>query len=140
MKYIISISILICLVITACSKKEETKLTAFSQEAFAYDLGNGYEVNASTRVKGFEQKNEGEKYSASISYSVDLITPNNDTTKSMFKKTLDKTDNEKIIDLPLEAQFDLDSTSAKGNYKVLYKIEDKNSGQAITTSINFKVE
>ncbi|MBK6913476.1 MAG: hypothetical protein IPH11_07365 [Ignavibacteriales bacterium] len=36
--------------------KEETKFEAFSAEAFAYDLGGSWEVNASTRVKGMAQK------------------------------------------------------------------------------------
>lgn len=121
-------------------QKDVTKLTAFSQEAFAYDLGSGYEVDASVRIKGFEQKNEEDKYQASIFYSVDLVTPNIDTLKTMFSKTSDKSSNEKITDIPLEAQFDLDSTAVKGKYKVLYNIKDKYSGQAITSSVNLNVE
>ncbi len=60
--------------------------------------------------------------------------------KTMFSKTAEKSSNEKITDIPLEAQFDLDSTAVKGDYKVLYNIKDKYSGQAINSTINFKVD
>jgi len=41
-------------------KKEEVKFEAFSPEAFAYDIGNSWEVNATVNVKGFTKNEVGD--------------------------------------------------------------------------------
>jgi hypothetical protein len=126
-------------IFSACSKKQESKLTAFSPEAFAYDLGDSSEVDASVRVKGFNQKGENDFYKASLSYKVDLVTPSGDTVKSLFNKILDKSQKDKFMDVGLDAQFDLDKSYKKGNYKVLYKIKDLNSDKTTTAAAEFKL-
>ncbi len=51
----------------------------------------------------------------------------------------DKTDKEKMTDVPLEAQFDLDSTYALGDYKVIFKIKDVISGNSAISITTFKI-
>ena len=67
--------LLIILLTISCSKKEEVKFEAFSPEAFAYDIGDSWEINATVNVKGFVVKEVGNQSSASISFSVDMIGP-----------------------------------------------------------------
>ena len=139
MKYIISIILFSSLFFASCSKKETPKISAFSAEAFAYSLGDSSEVDASVRVKGFTQKEENGKYSATIGYDVDLITPSRDTLKSLISRVVDKLNNERVADLPLEAQFDLDSTYAKGSYQLIFNIKDGPSGATTKAVANFKL-
>ena len=104
------------IILYSCSKEEPVKMETFSTDAFAYDLGDSWEVNATTRVKGFNQKEEGNNYSATIAYDVDLVTPAGDTIRALISRVEDKTDNERIMDIPLEAQFELDSTYCRRIY------------------------
>ena len=127
------------LIFYSCSKKEPVKVETFSPEAFAYDIGEGWEVNATTRVKGFVQNEKGDMYTATLAFNVDLVTPKGDTIKSLISRVEDKTDKEKMSDIPLEAQFDLDSTYAFGNYKVVFKIKDVLSNQTATSTASFKL-
>ena len=128
----------ICLfVIAACSKKE-VPFEAFSAEAFAFDLGDGTsEVNATVRVKGFTQLKDGENYSAAVSYSVDLIKPDSTIWNDVFKFIREAKEQEPINDIPLDAQFSLDSTYQSGNYTLIYKISDKNSDNKLEVKVNF---
>ena len=121
----------ILLLLISCSKKEEVKFEAFSPEAFAYDIGDGWEVNATINVKGFEQEERDDESFASLSYSIDLINPENDSTKNIFSNSKEVNEKE-INDVQLEAQFELADTSALGKYKLLFNIKDNNSGK--TTS------
>ncbi|MHB1687005.1 MAG: hypothetical protein ACYCVH_06510 [Ignavibacteriaceae bacterium] len=135
MKYAILFSLAFAFVFSACSKKEEIKLEAFSPEAFAYNMGDSSEVDATTRVKGFVQRQENGLYKATIAYDIDLVTPAKDTVKSLLSRVVDRSKNERMSDTPLEAQFNLDSTYKKGNYTLIYRIKDVNSGQtAISTA------
>jgi len=136
--------VLIILFITAlifysCSKEEPVKIETFSTEAFAYDIGEGWEVNATTRVKAFIQNENKNNYTATIAFDVDLITPKGDTIKALISRVEDKTDKEKMADVPLEAQFDLDSTYATGDYKVIFNIKDALSNQMATSTASFKL-
>jgi hypothetical protein len=123
----------------SCSKEEPVKIETFSPEAFAYDIGGAWEVNATTRVKGFAQNENENKYTATLAFDVDLVTPKGDTIKSLISKVDDKTDKEKMADVPLEAQFDLDSTYTIGDYKVVFKIKDVLSNQTATSTASFKL-
>lgn len=124
----------------SCGKSEDTKLTAYNAEAFAYDIGGSWEVNATTRVKGFVQKEQNGNYTALLSYEIDLVTPANDTIKSLISKTEDKIKNEKMSDVDLETQFDLDSTYSEGTYKVIFNVKDVNSQQTAASSAEFTIE
>jgi hypothetical protein len=123
----------------SCSKKEEVKFEAFSPEAFAYDIGDSWEVNATINVKGFKKIETGEEYSVSLNYKVDLITPDGDTTKNIFSDTKEVQEKE-IDDVQLEAQFELDYSSVKGKYKIIFNITDNNSGKSISSAVEFELK
>lgn len=127
------------LLFTFCSKKEE-KFEAFSTEAFAYDLGGSWEVNATVRIKGFNQiiDKETGNYAATISLVVDLVKPDSTVEKGKFSYVHSETGKEKISDVGLEAQFTLDSTYQEGIYKIIFHIKDANSDNQ--TSIETDLE
>lgn len=131
--------LLTAVLFSACSKKKEAKLKVFSSEAFAYQMDDSSEVDATARVSGFRQNDENGMYSATIGYNIDLVTPKGDTIKSMISKIMDKTNKEKLSEIPIEIQFDLDSTFAKGNYKLIFNIKDVLSNQTAVTSAGFTV-
>ena len=116
------------LTIIACSKKQET-LETFSAESFAYSMDNGWEMNASVRVKGFEQDEIGKDFKAKLSYSVDLETSDGKLIEGIDKGIVDKTQNEKIMDLQINSQLKLDSTYKTGTYKVTFIVKDELTGQ-----------
>lgn len=139
---LLSISILFSVIVfsSCCGDKEEpTAFEAFSTEVFAYDLGDGWEINASTRVKGFVQNDAQGEYSAKISYTVDLLTPEGKTIKDITSGILDKNQNESFIDLPIEAQFELDSSFVFGNYKIILNLKDEFGNQTTTVEQAFVV-
>lgn len=140
MKYLLSLFIAGLILFTNCGKKEESKLEAYNAEAFAYDLGDSWEVNATTRVKGFFQKEENGSFTALLSYDIDLVTAAGDTIKSLISRTEDKMKNEKMTDVDLETQFDLDSTYAEGNYRVIFNVKDMNTEQTAQSSAEFILE
>ena len=140
MSYYLS-AICICILFFAgCGKDEKTKLEAYNAEAFAYDLGESWEVNATTRVKGFFQKEENSTFTALLSYDIDLVTAAGDTIKSLISRTEDKMKNEKMSDVDLETQFELDSTYIEGNYKVFFNVKDMNTQQTARSSAEFVLE
>ena len=140
MKYFLSALIIYIFFFAGCGKDEETKLEAYNAEAFAYDLGESWEVNATTRVKGFFQKEENGTFTALLSYDIDLVTAVGDTIKSLISRTEDKMKNEMMSDVDLETQFDLDSTYAEGNYKVIFNVKDVNTAQTAKSSAEFVLE
>lgn len=140
MKYFLSAFFIYILFFAGCGKDEESKLEAYNAEAFAYDLGGSWEVNATTRVKGFVQKEGNGDFKALLSYEIDLVTPAGDTIKSMISRAEDKKKNEKMSDVDLETQFELDSTHAEGNYKVIFNVRDANTGQTAKSSAEFVLE
>jgi hypothetical protein len=137
MKKILLLFVLLLLLLTSCSK-EETKLEAFNPDAFAYDLGNTWEVNAMINVKGFEQRDgSDDTFEASISYSVNLITPEENTIENLYSDNVDFSAGEEIIDIPLEVQFEMDSTYTLGRYKIIFNITDNYSEVSITSFTYF---
>lgn len=140
MKYFLSALFIPLILFAGCEKGEETKLEAYNAEAFAYDLGESWEVNSTTRVKGFFQKEENGTFTALLSYDIDLVTAAGDTIKSLISRTEDKMKNEKMSDVDLETQFDLDSTYTEGNYKVIFNVTDMNTQQTAKSSAEFVLE
>ena len=137
MKRFPSLFVLSLLLLTSCSK-EETKLEAFNPEAFAYDLGNTWEVNATINVKGFEQREgSGDTFEASISYSADIKIPDGKTVENLYSDKINISAQEEIIDIPLEVQFKLDSTYSFGKYTIIFNITDNYSQNSITGSAEF---
>ena len=127
------------LISISCSKKEEVKFEAFSPEAFAYDIGDSWEVNATVNVKGFHKIEAGDELSASFDYVVDLIGPDSVQVKDIFDDTKDVTSDE-LIDVQLEAQFELDYNSPEGLYTITFNITDNNSGDVTSTSTEFELK
>jgi len=140
MKYLLSLFFIGLFLFTSCGKNEESKLEAYNAEAFAYDLGESWEVNSTTRVKGFFQKEENGTFTALLSYDIDLVTATGDTIKSLISRTEDKMKNEKMTDVDLETQFELDSTYIEGNYKVIFNVKDINTQQTAKSSAEFVLE
>jgi len=139
-KYFLSAFLIYIFILAGCSGGDKSKLEAYNAEAFAYDLGDSWEVNATTRVKGFFQKEENKTFTALLSYDIDLVTPAGDRLKSLISRTEDKMKNEKMSDVDLETQFDLDSTYAEGNYKVIFNVKDMNTQQTAISSAEFVLE
>jgi len=131
--------LLIILLTISCSKKEEVKFEAFSPEAFAYDIGDSWEINATVNVKGFEKKEVGDELSTSLGFSVDIIDPDGTETLDVFFDSKEVTSKE-LIDVQLEAQFELDYNSPDGLYKIIFHITDKYSGEIVTAETEFELK
>ena len=141
MRIIFSILILISMLIISCGK-EESKLQTFNPEAFAYDLGDSWEVNAIVNVKGFEQRENSDdgNFEASLSYSADLKSPDGKITENIYSDKLDLSYKEEILDTPIEVQLELDSTYREGTYQIIFNIEDNFTGSTATSFVDFKLE
>ena len=140
MKTLLSLFVSSLLLLISCSK-EETKLESFNPEAFAYDLGGDWEVNAMVNVRGFEQRESSTKlYEASISYSADIITHEGETVKNLYSDKVNISLDEEIMDIPLEVQFDLDSTYSLGKYRIIISIVDNFSGDSVKCFAEFNLE
>ena len=122
--------------IAACSKKEE-KLELFSAESFAYSLDKGWEADASVRVKGFEQNENSGTYSVKLSYTVDLESPDGKVIKSIDSGKIDKTSAEKMIDLQINSQIQLDSNYKLGSYKLVFNVTDEPTGRKASIQSSF---
>jgi len=128
MKYFPSVFLIYILILAGCGDGDKSKLEAYNAEAFAYDLGDSWEVNAT------------KTFTALLTYDIDLVIPTGDTLKSLISRTEDKMKNEKMSDVDLETQFELDSTYAEGNYKVIFNVKDMNTEQTTKSSAEFVLE
>ena len=138
MNKIILISLVLLLTLS-CSKKEEVKFEAFSPEAFAYDIGDAWEINATVNVKGFKKEEVDDEFSASFDFNVDLMGPDSSETENIFVDSKDVTSVE-LIDVQLEAQFELDYNSPEGLYRITFNITDNNSGEKTFTQTKFELK
>lgn len=132
-------ALLFLFVFVSCSKKEQEKFEAFSPEAFAYDIGDSWEVNATVNVKGFAVKEIEKEFSASIDYTVDISGPDSLDVEAIFADTKEVTSNE-LTDLQLEAQFELNYDSPEGLYKIVFNITDNNSGETTSALAEFELQ
>lgn len=136
MKIIIPI-VLIVLFVFACSK-EEKKLELFSPEAFAYSLDNGWELNASCQIKGFEKKEIEGMYKAKIYFELDLKTPNGVVKKNIQQGFVDQTEKEDVMDLPFNTQIVLDTTYKSGKYVLIFNAKDNYSNKTSRVEKEFE--
>jgi len=136
---ILTILFLLALLSLSCSKKEEVKFEAFSPEAFAYDIGDSWEINATVNVKGFVKKEVGEELSASLEFTVDMIGPDSLEIKNIFIDSKAVTSKE-LIDVQLEAQFELDYNSPEGLYKITFNVTDINSEEVTSAEAEFELK
>jgi len=133
------IVLVLIFVSVSCSKKEEVRFEAFSPEAFAYDIGNSWEVNATVNVRGFAKSEKDDQFLVSLSYKVNLINPDGEETKDIFSDFKEVNEKE-INDVQLEVQFELDSSSVHGKYKIVFNIEDNISKNSTSTEVEFNLE
>jgi len=126
------------LLMTACTK-DEIRLETFSPEAFAYDLGGSWEVNALVNVRGFEQREQVDNnlFEASITLSADLKTPDGSLVEEIYADAINVTHHEEILDIPLDVQFELGSASVLGRYQIIIQISDEFSNNIVTTTVDF---
>jgi len=127
------------IIVISCSKKEEVKFEAFSPEAFAYDIGDAWEINATVNVKGFVKKEVGDELSTSFDFTVDLTTPDSLEIENIFIDSKEVTDSE-IIDVQLESQFELDYNSPEGLYRITFNVTDNNSGKVTSAQTEFELK
>ena len=137
MKYLILIVVFACLI--SCSSKPEPNLELSNPEAFSFDLGDNWEVNASVSAKGFSQKEENDNFNLNLSYSVDLVTPNSDTMASVYNEVVNETDIEEFMDFILEAQIEIESTFGQGEYILIFNVKDELSGQKKSMDVDFNL-
>jgi len=130
MKKLFVLVLTVLLVFTACKKEEPLNLEAFSPQGFAFDLGDIWEVNATVRVKGFKQNrnDETKEFSATIFYKVDIEKPDGEVKEDVFNFVKEINNHERLLDVGLEAQFELSSEYEEGIYKLIYHIKDELSG------------
>jgi hypothetical protein len=135
MKFILPGLAVILIFLFGCKKEDNMKMEASVNQAYAFDIGSAWEVNISTKVKGFNQEEHNSKFKMSLSYTVDFVTPSGKTVKGIISKTEDRIDKEKMADFILDSQFNLDTTYLPGKYKAVINIRDVVSGKtAIATS------
>lgn len=137
MKKLVIISFLI-LSLFACSEPEPN-LELFNGEAFAYAIGDSWEINATVNAKGFLQKEFEDTYQLKLSYSVDLVTPESDSLISIYSDIIEEMSDEELIDIPLEAQIEIDSTFTEGKYSLVFNVKDEFSNQFKSVKINFNL-
>lgn len=124
--------------IAACSGKDEN-LELFSPEAFTYSLDNGWELNASCRVKGFIQNKTSDEYSVKLSYTTDIIMPDGKKIESINEGLIDEKSKEKFQDIPIETQLQFDSSYAPGKYKIVFNVSDDLNGKSISIEKEFEL-
>ncbi|HEX2866706.1 MAG TPA: hypothetical protein VHO03_06670 [Ignavibacteriales bacterium] len=137
MKKIALFFILSLAAFSSCGKNTGGKLEAFSPEAIAMNAPEGWEVTATVRVKGFGEEIQDKTHKAKLAYSVDLVTPQGKTLNSFVEDTTKYDQQEEFIDLPVEAQMELDSTFTTGRYKVIFHVKDLLSGREVNADKEF---
>ena len=89
-------------------------------------------------VKGFEQREgSGDNFEALISYSADIKTPGGKIVENLYSDKINISAQEEIIDIPLEVQFELDSTYSIGKYTISFNITDSYSHSSVTGFAEF---
>ena len=66
-------------------------------------------------LKDFCKKKLKIFFNVKLSYSVDLVTPESDSLISIYNDIIEEINDEELIDIPLEAQIEIDSTFSEGN-------------------------
>jgi hypothetical protein len=137
MKFLLPGLLVLMLLISSCKKEESLKLTASINQAYAFDIGDRWEVNISTKVMGFKQEEINSRFKTSLFYTIDLVNPKGDTKKGIASKAEDKIDKEKFADIILDSQFNLDTTYLPGKYKAIINIRDVITGKTVIATAPF---
>ncbi len=121
---------LFLLVFASCSN-EESRLELFSPEVFTFDTEEGWEINASVQVKGFSFSNKENEEKFSLNYYVNLVDPSGNKIEKIEDGLFSESVEEKIDDIGINIQFELDSTFTDGKYLLEFVVEDEfTSGKA----------
>ena len=131
--------IALSLVVISCSKKEDVKFEAFNPEAFAYDIGDVWEVNATVNVRGFEKTEKDNQLYASLDYNIDVVNPDGDVIKDVFSNSMEFLEKE-LSDVQLEAQFEFEKTYTRGVYEIIFGIKDNLSGESVSDKVIFELQ
>lgn len=123
----------------ACSSQPEPNLELFSPDAFAFNIGDYWEVNATIYAKGFAQAEREENYIYRLSYSVDVITSESDTIISIFDDWIEEESPEEYLDTQLEAQIEIDSSFMPGKYRLIFNVKDELYDQSSSIAIDFNL-
>lgn len=129
---------LLTILLLSCS--EQPPLELFSPEAFAFELDNGWELNASINVKGFVQEEKNDLFNTNLSYKIDLVTPEQDTLKEFDFGSIVEKNKEESLDATIEVQAEIDSNFSPGNYFLLFYVKDDNSGRDTNSVKTFILE
>ncbi|PID59771.1 MAG: hypothetical protein CR986_04290 [Ignavibacteriae bacterium] len=140
MKFVNFLLLFTFLLVTSCSNKPEPNLELFSPEAFAFDVGDYWEVNAEVYAKGFDYKESGDTVISKLVYWIDLVSPKGDTLKSIFDDSIEEYSNKVIPEMSLEAQLEIDTSYVKGNYKFIFNVKDDISKQKKSITAKFELE
>ncbi|MCU7495979.1 MAG: hypothetical protein HF314_17040 [Ignavibacteria bacterium] len=138
-KIVLFFILVLAVLVSSCGRNSGRKFEAFSPEAIAMNAPDGWEVNASVRVKGFDEEIQDKTHKAKLAYSVDLVTPQGKTLNSFAADTMKADQQEEFIDLGVEAQMELDSTFTTGRYKVIFNVKDLLSGREVKADKEFDV-
>jgi len=130
--------LIIFLSLSSCSK-EEKQLKLFSPEAFAFSMGDSWELNSSIRIKGFIQSEKEEKFYADLSYTLHIITPESDTLFDADYGLLTPNSGEEMSDVGLDIQIEFDSSFSTGEYKIIYEVKDEFSKQTAVAETPFQL-
>ena len=136
MKHIL---LLLLLGLLACDGRPDPNLQLSNPEAFAFDLGDSWEVNASVNTMGFAQNEENDQYTIKLYYFVDLVTPSDDTLNQIFDDSLHASETEEFMDVILEAQLEIDAALGEGIYKLIFNVKDEYSQQRRSVGVDFNL-
>lgn len=119
---------------------EDPQIVLSSPEAFAFTLDEGWELNATVIAMGFQQnEDDNDNYSASLSYTVDLITPEDSLSRIDYGEMNETQEEELLTDIMVESQIELNSNFSTGNYKIIFYVTDNYSQTKDTASVNFRL-
>ena len=78
-------------------------------------------------------------YSAKLSYTVDLVTPE-DTLEDIDYGLVDESREEEIMDISIDIQFEMDSSYVLGDYKIIFHVTDDYNQKELSMEKEFKLE
>jgi hypothetical protein len=130
---------LFLILFASCGEDENLKLEVYNTEAFVFDTGDEYEVNALVRLKGFKLQEEGEEFTSSVSYDIDLLKPDGSREEAFISKVKDFEFSEEVKDAGLDIQFNLDKSYIPGKYTMVINLTDNNTDNTTQTSAGFEL-
>ena len=124
------------LFITACSK-EERKMELFSPEAFAYTMENGWELNISCQVRGYQLFEDKGKHYSKLTFVIDLKKPDGTIINNVQSGKIEQLAKEEDSDIQLNVQIKLDEKYKPGNYLAIINFRDELSGKKLKIDKEF---